>query len=439
MRAPLILLLCLTGSSLLATDADPARNQAELDARERVPAGGDFAPDPQVPALVAVGVGGRILFSNDDGVSWEPVFFGAPTTSHGYWVCRSVAYTAGVFAVPIGWGKPPMVLASDDGRNWRHLAAPPDRQTGEEKVDPMDMPGAWTMVGGDGTFIFGAHNLSRTSDFGKSWKLKRLPADFRDDPRKLSTHHFHPHYLGEPGRFLIMAQDRNADGTQVANLFLTEDNGETWQWLETTGLENGDGKPADIVFKDGVWLLSSRQGEIYRSTDEGKTWEGPTKLETGWPSFSIVDGEFWVVGRKSYASKDGIDWRPLPATIPEGVILQTSKGTLLSVGKGRNDVQRSTDGGETWEVVHEFEGAEGAQGLVDIREGLIKAGPDSARVPSEGTPYRTWTATNGDVVEARLLEGNLETATLQTRNGRNLEVPVELLSSEDRQYLRAAN
>ncbi len=131
----------------VGAERDESGMRAELEARERVPDGGNFAPDPQEPVVVALGKGGRILFSGDDGASWRQVFFGAPTTSHGYWVTRSLAYTGGMFATTIGWGKPPMVLASDDGVNWRHLAPPLSEQEGETKVDPMDMPGAWTMAG----------------------------------------------------------------------------------------------------------------------------------------------------------------------------------------------------------------------------------------------------------------------------------------------------
>ncbi len=105
------------------------------------------------------------------------------------------------------------------------------------------------------------------------------------------------------------------------------------------------------------------------------SWEGPRALGNGWASLSLVDGTFWSVGKTSYASKDGFEWTPLPKAIPDGKILQTSKGTLLSIDGRRDSILRSTDGGESWAAVHEFEGVEGANGLADIVEGRVKKAP----------------------------------------------------------------
>jgi len=355
-----------------ADERAPEALEAELAAREKVAPGGGFEPDPQVPVVVAIGRGGRIVHSSDDGKSWKQVFFGAPTVSHGHWVTRSVAYTEGMFVATVGWGKPPLTLASDDGVNWRHFAPPMEQQEGELKVDPMEMPGAWKMGGGGGTFIYGNHRLTVTPDFGKSWYQTLVGRAFRDDGRKLSTHHLKPFYLGTPGHFVVLGQDRNKEGTTEGHVFRTRDDGKTWEWLEGEGLENGEGQPEHFLAMDGFWLLGTRAGKIYRSTDEGRSWELTRDLEVYNPCLRVVNGEIWAVGRSSFSSQDGVEWQPLPGAIPDGTLIQTSAGSLLSVDNRRNDILRSTDDGETWDEVYAFEGVEGATGLVDIVEGKVK-------------------------------------------------------------------
>ena len=418
-----------------ADDRPPAELEAELAAREKVAQGGDFEPDPRTPVVVAVGKGGRIITSSDDGASWEQVFFGAPTVSHGHWVTRSLAYTEGMFATSVGWGQPPMTLASDDGVNWRHLAPPPEQQEGEMKVDPMEMPGAWTMAGGAGTFIYGNHRLTTTPDFGKTWYETHVGREFREDARKLSTHHLKPYYLGTPGHFIVLGQDRNKEGTSEGNLFLTKDNGKTWQWLETSGLENGDGMPEHFVSMGEFWLLCTREGNVYRSTDEGLTWERTFEFEGHWPYMTLVNGEVWLVGKSSFSSKDGIEWTALPESIPDGKLLETSQGTLLSIDGRRDGILRSTDGGETWEEVYTFEGVEGANGLADIQEGKVKAGAGSPVASADATALRTWTSTAGSQIEARFVSGVGENVTLETKDGRKLNVELSELSPEDREII----
>ena len=91
--------------------------------RDSIPLGGDFKPNPKVGAFVVVGHGARIIVSKDDGQTWKQAFFAAPGADHGPWSTSSVAYTNGVFAVPVAWGGPTIFLASDDALNWRHLTS----------------------------------------------------------------------------------------------------------------------------------------------------------------------------------------------------------------------------------------------------------------------------------------------------------------------------
>ncbi|MEO0415064.1 MAG: hypothetical protein AAF226_08950 [Verrucomicrobiota bacterium] len=141
------------------------------NARAKIPLGGDFQPDPKAPVFVAVGHGGRILMSRDDGMTWEQVYFGHLGSDHSPWATKAVAYTNGVFVVPTGWGAPSMWLASEDGVNWRHLTDGKTTLKGVKGADenPAVMADTWGIAGGDGVIVAGGYvTMSATPDFGQS-------------------------------------------------------------------------------------------------------------------------------------------------------------------------------------------------------------------------------------------------------------------------------
>jgi hypothetical protein len=107
--------------SLLAADLPAEFVKASEKRRREIKLGGNFKPNPTDPVIVAVGHGARILLSRDDGKTWKQVFWGFPGSDHGAWATNQVAYTNGVFAIPVGWTNPTSYLASEDGVNWRHL------------------------------------------------------------------------------------------------------------------------------------------------------------------------------------------------------------------------------------------------------------------------------------------------------------------------------
>jgi hypothetical protein len=87
-----------------------------------------------------------------------------------------------------------------------------------------------------------------------------------------------------------------------------------------------------------------------------------------------VNGEFWLCGKRSRASSDGKTWRDLPAAVPEGQVIASDKGTLISLHPQRFNILRSPDAGQTWKEVHTFVPAEikgGSQGLRDGAFGFV--------------------------------------------------------------------
>lgn len=369
--------------------ADPPADWTAAGEKRRaeVPLGGDFAPDPKQPVFVAVGHGGRILLSRDDGQSWTQVHWGYPGSDHGPWATKAIAYTEGVFVVPVGWGAPQAWLASEDGVNWRHLTDGQTKISGAKGAaeDPSIMAGTWGMAGGQGVFVSGGYmTFSATPDFGKSFTTFSLRT-FKDDPRprKLVTHHVGPIYCGDDsGRFLALGNDRSKENPVFGNLYASDDLGVTWRWLEPallnekcegyTGMES-NGKVVVLIDKAGTHAFVSK--------DAGDTWEGPFPTGTERVSLSLVGEEFWLVGERSQAraSVDGRAWRDLPEGMPGGKVVASPEGTLISIDRRRYDIQRSGDRGQTWEVVHTFEPeteyVHGAQGLRDIAFGYVTPEP----------------------------------------------------------------
>lgn len=370
-----LILCCLALNACSAFAAEDSPADAKI--RDSIPLGGDFTPNPKVGAFVVVGHGARILVSKDDGRTWKQAFFAAPGADHGPWATKSVAYTSGVFAVPVAWGGPTIFLASDDAVNWRHLTSGATKLP-EGKGDPRLMTGfTWGLAGGKGVFVSSGYmTFSATADLGKTFTTFALWGKFKDDPRgKLNTHHIGTVYCGDAsGRFLALGDNRGDAGPKFGHLFASDDQGRTWKWLAPKGLDASTGRGTLKCNGKLLVMTDAMAANAWTSADAGETWDGPHATGTQRAALSTVNGEFWLCGKKSRTSTDGKTWRDLPAAVPEGQVIAGDKGTLISIHPQRFNIQRSTDGGQTWQEVHSFQPAEikgGAQGLRDGAFGLV--------------------------------------------------------------------
>jgi photosystem II stability/assembly factor-like uncharacterized protein len=371
---PLPLLLASAIFSFTTFAAEESPEDAKI--RASIPLGGDFKPNPKVGAFVVVGHGARIITSKDDGKTWKQAFFAAPGADHGPWATKSVAYTNGVFAVPVGWGGPTIYLASDDAVNWHHLTSG-ESKLPEGKGDPRVMTGAWSLTGGRGVFVSSGYmTFSATADLGKTFTTFGMWGAFKDDPRgKLSTHHIGAVYCGDASRrFLALGDNRGTEGSKFGNLFASDDLGKTWKWLAPKGLDASTGRGAMVSNGKLLLMTDSNATNAWTSPDAGETWDGQHATGTQRAVLSVVGSDFWLCGKKSRASADGKTWRDLPAAVPDGKIIASDKGTLISIHPSRTNIQRSTDGGKTWQEVFHYVAPDikgGAQGLSAGAFGLV--------------------------------------------------------------------
>ena len=369
---PLILVSSILSFTTFAAEESPADAKIRAD----IPLGGGLKPNPKVPAFVVVGHGARIITSKDDGKTWKQTFFAMPGADHGPWATKSVTYTSGVFAVPVGWGGPTIYLASDDAVNWHHLTSG-ESKLPEGKGDPRVMTGAWSLTGGRGVFVSSGYmTFSATADLGKTFTTFGMWGAFKDDPRgKLSTHHIGAVYCGDAsGRFLALGDNRGDSGPKFGNLFASDDLGKTWKWLVPKGLDASTGRGAMVSNGKMLVMTDKDAANAWTSADAGETWDGPHATGTQRAVLSLVGSEFWLCGKKSRASGDGKTWRDLPAAVPEGKIIASDKGTLISIASQRFNILRSTDDGKSWQEVHSYTPPDikgGAQGLRDGAFGLV--------------------------------------------------------------------
>ena len=314
-------------------------------------------------------------------------FFGHLGSDHGPWATKAIAYSEGVFVVPVGWGAPQAWLASEDGVKWRHLTNGETSLKGVKGAsdDPSVMPGTWGIAGGKGVFVTGGYMMmAATPDFGKTISTFSL-REFKDDPRprKLVTHHVGPVYCGDrSGRFLALGNDRSKENPVFGNLYASDDQGKSWGWLEP-GLLNEKCEGYNGIVSNGklVVIADKLGANAFVSSDSGDNWEGPFPTGAERAGLSLVGDEFWIVGQKSArASTDGKTWRDLPEGVPTGKIIASPQGTLINIDRRRTSILRSSDEGVSWAEVYQFEKPKsehihGAQGLRDIAFGYITENP----------------------------------------------------------------
>lgn len=166
----------------------------------------------------------------------------------------------------------------------------------------------------------------------------------------------------------VHALQEVADGTLLLGLhgalYRSEDTGSSW---ELAGLEGQDAMSLGAADPDGL-LFVAGHGVLQRSRDGGATFEplAPADL----PSLDIhafaqsasqpETVYAYVVGAGIFASTDAGETWQLRAPVGEAVgpdtgalLVARDDPEVLLVGGGQSGLLRSTDGGQTFEPVHD--------------------------------------------------------------------------------------
>ena len=251
------------------------------------------AVNPNNPAIIFVGSASSGLWkSSTGGASWQPVMDREGSYSIGWvtidprnptviWVGtgeynsqRSVAYGDGLYK------------SEDNGRSWKNVGLKASEHISKIVIDPTNSDVVYVAAQGPLWSAGGDRGLYKTTDGGKTWEqvLKISDntgvTDVQLDPRN-------------PRIVIATAYQRRRhfftliDGGPESAIHRSTDGGKTWTKV-ITGLPSEElgriGIAISPVNPDIVYAnveAANRKGGIYRSSDNGVTWEKRSDYNQG--------------------------------------------------------------------------------------------------------------------------------------------------------------
>ncbi len=270
----------------------------------------------------AAGAAGTVLRTDDGGFTWsavnagtaDPVTALAVTNWRQVWIYADLlrrTRDAGAHWSPltrgraaslssirmgttaVGWAAgsdPYLLFTSNNGRTWVDQAA---AAGGVVAVDATDQLHAWAAT---------ASQLQRTSNGGANWTTTALPMDSAGDVDFVDA-----------SRGWLVGNSR---------IYFTTDSGATWQlqWASSANLNQ-----LSALDTQRAWALGQSGTLLARTTDCGIHW-----VESGDSASGIPQGRF-DFGDATHG------WR--------------SAGSFDSFSQWRSVIERTTDGGATWQTV----------------------------------------------------------------------------------------
>ncbi|NNJ27249.1 hypothetical protein [Alienimonas chondri] len=295
-----------------------------------------FAVDDPAEQWVAVGYGGRRMVS-EDGIRWEITEEWAVDGKDDSNNLMSLARGRGIYVAVGGggWSRDTQaghILVSEDGRTWREVHKAPNR------VNPV-VYGANAGPDGAGRFVAGGPNRTLLwSDDAETWTPgAQIPADDFPDWAMWFRHGAYGN-----GTFVFMGEGgKNKDFYWCVN---TKDGEEARFRRDLPHLKG-------LAFGAGRFVAVG-PGVIATSKD-GWEWTTQSRPEEDKLSWIVWTGEEFLCGggKQSYASADGLEWRPHPVR-PRGHLKWSDGERFISSG-WPGKMFYSTDGTK-WEQAPEM-------------------------------------------------------------------------------------
>ena len=209
-----------------------------------------------------------------------------------------------------------LFLSSNGGGRWRRIPAP---SGGDPLADYMaiyflSLRHGWVVAARENSL-----QIDRTADGGSTWQSVSLPTSLFPSGWNSAEVTF----LDASHGWVLVQPYAPSGQPQRSVVLSSTDGGAHW----TVANRNAPVIDADFSASAVGWGLGAGGGSLYRTTDEGASWE-PVRLPPPSGSGSGVPGS----------------WRSL--TLP---VFAGQDGVLLAVPSAGNAVtERTTDGGRTW-------------------------------------------------------------------------------------------
>ncbi|HWZ45377.1 MAG TPA: hypothetical protein VNW97_18020, partial [Candidatus Saccharimonadales bacterium] len=230
------------------------------------------------------GVGGGVWKSTNGGLTWAPIFDGAPIASIG---ALAVAPSA-PNVIYVGSGEADLrsnvtygngvYKSIDGGKNWRHLGLTDTQHIGRMAVDPRNADVVMVAALGHAYGPNAERGVFRSTDGGLHWQ-KVL---YKDENTGAIDITFDPDNPDTVLASMWHAQRTPWSAYPPVNgsgaIWKSSDNGKTWTQITGNGLPEGDLGRIGLAIARGTHgqrvyaLIDAKKSGVYRSDDGGKTW-----------------------------------------------------------------------------------------------------------------------------------------------------------------------
>ena len=264
----------------------------------------DIAIDPRNPFVFYVALGhGGVFKSNDNGVSFDPVFDKQPMLSTG--AVAIAPSDSDVIWVGTGeandrnssdWGDG-VYRSTDGGENWQNVGLKNSRAIARIVVDPKKPEVAYVAAMGHLWTEGGERGLFKTTDGGKTWKLilqAPAPHNARTGCGDVIVDPTNPEivyaalYARQRTPWSFSSGPEATGGEDVVGIFKSTNGGANWKKLSgglpaqtgRIGLAISATNPKVVMavvqsYEGGAGQLTdlrSKSGGVFRSEDGGEKW-----------------------------------------------------------------------------------------------------------------------------------------------------------------------
>lgn len=255
---------------------------------------------------------------------------------------------AGDRMVAVGeWGH--IVYSDDDGKTWTQAKVPVDvTLTG---ITFADEKNGWA-VGHDAVIL-------NTTDGGVTWTIQNKQPD-----------------LEQPLFSIYFRNPQSGFAVGAYSLFLeTNDGGKTWTSRPPGDLDYH--MNAIVKAKNGHLFIAGEAGTVWRSTDDGATFEPIQTPYAGsfWNGLALPDGGILVFGMRGNiwrSDDDGATWNqianPSTSSLQAGRVLNDGRVVLIGL---EGAVLVSSDGGKTFKYTPRDD-REAMAALIQTKDGTIQ-------------------------------------------------------------------